>query len=86
MPINPELLDILVCPITKLPVSIVNQEMLTQLNDKISNGNLMSKDGNVITEPIDEALITSNKTTIYRVQDSIPIMLEDQGIDVAQLG
>ena len=86
MPINSQLLDLLVCPITKLPVSMVNQEMLKQLNDKISKGEITSKDGKAVTESIDEALITSNKTTIYRVQDSIPIMLEDQGIDVAQLG
>jgi uncharacterized protein YbaR (Trm112 family) len=86
MPINSQLLDILVCPVTKLPVSTVNQEMLKQLNNKIGNGEIVSKDGNAVTEAIDEALITSNKTTIYRIKDSIPIMLEDQGIDAAQLG
>jgi uncharacterized protein YbaR (Trm112 family) len=86
MPISSQLLEILVCPVTKLPLSFVNQEKLKQLNDKISNGEIVSKDGNAVTEAIDEALITSNSTTIYRVQDSIPIMLEDQGIDASQLG
>ena len=86
MPINSQLLDILVCPVTKLPVSMVNQEMLKRLNDKISNGEVVSKDGNAVTDTLDEALVTSNKTTIYRIQDSIPIMLEDQGIDASQLG
>ena len=85
MPINSQLLDILVCPVTKLPVSTLGADMLKTLNDKIGSGDIVSKDGNVITEIIDEALITSNKTTIYRVQDSIPIMLEDQGIDASQL-
>ena len=86
MPINSQLLDILVCPVTKLPVSMVNQEMLKRLNDKISNGEVVSKDGNAVTDTLDEALVTSNNTTIYRIQDSIPIMLEDQGIDASQLG
>ena len=86
MPINSQLLDILVCPVTKLPVSMVNQEMLKRLNDKISNGEIVSKDGNTVTDTLDEALVTSNNTTIYRIQDSIPIMLEDQGIDASQLG
>ena len=42
-------------------------------------------DGNVLESPLSEALITNNGNMIYRIDDGIPIMLEDQGIAADQL-
>jgi uncharacterized protein YbaR (Trm112 family) len=39
----------------------------------------------VIAEPLQEALITESSRTIYRVDDGIPVMLEEQGINTDQL-
>ena len=85
MPINRKLLDILVCPITKLPVSVVNEDKLKRLNRLVSEGELQTMDGKTITEPIQEALITSNRNMIYRIESNIPVMLEDQAISTDQI-
>tara|TARA_B100000959_G_scaffold13389_1_gene13275 strand:+ start:2266 stop:2415 length:150 start_codon:yes stop_codon:yes gene_type:complete len=37
-------------------------------------------DGTPVTEPITEALVTDNQTTIYEVEDGIPVMLEDRSL------
>jgi len=80
MPINRKLLEILVCPVTKLPVYMLDQDKLAQLNELIVKRKLLTMDGETITEPLQEALITSNKNMIYRIENNIPVMLEDQGI------
>ena len=85
MPIDRKLLDILVCPVTKLPVYLLEPAKLEKLNQLILDKKVESLDGATIEEPLQEALITSNKSTIYRIENSIPIMLEDQGIAAGQL-
>ena len=84
MTLSPQLLEILVCPVTKLPVSPLTEAQLSKLNSLIESGNAVTRDDNPVTEKIDEALITNNQKTIYRIQEGIPIMLEDQGISVEQ--
>ena len=85
MPIDRKLLDILVCPVTKQPVFPLESVLLEKLNTLVADGKIELLDGSVVSEPVQEALITRNKTTIYRVENGIPIMLEDQGIAANQL-
>ena len=85
MPINRKLLEILVCPITKLPVFILKEQKLQKLNKLISERALQTMDGESISEPLQEALITSNRNIIYRIENNIPIMLESQSIATDQI-
>jgi uncharacterized protein YbaR (Trm112 family) len=85
MTISPHLLEILVCPVTKLPVSLMSKERLLKLNDLIGSNEVNTKDGKLLSTPLLQALITSNNSTIYQVIDDIPIMLEDQAIDAKSL-
>jgi len=84
MPVDRKLLEILRCPVTKLPVNTLSKDRVRKLNQLISEGDVNYVDGSVVDKPLDEALITENDRTIYRVDDSIPIMLEDQGIPTEQ--
>ena len=85
MPINRRLLEILVCPITKLPVFMLEEQKLRQLNGLIAKGTLQTMDGESISEPLQEVLITRNKNIIYRIENNIPIMLESQSIATDQI-
>ena len=85
MPIDPKLLDILVCPITKLPVVPLDSTSLSRLNHFIKSGGVTFQNGELIEEPLEEALITNNKKTIYRIDQNIPVMLEDQAIFTDQI-
>jgi uncharacterized protein YbaR (Trm112 family) len=85
MPIKKELLDILCCPVTKQPVEMLADDKLTRLNDLIARGEIKNIDGSKVESKIDEALITTDGKTIYRIDDGIPVMLVDLGIPTDQV-
>lgn len=85
MSIDKGLLDILCCPVTKTPVKPLARDKLDILNRAIEQGEIKFRDGSVVDSPLEEALITQDGKTIYRVSDDIPIMLEDQGIAANQV-
>ncbi|MCY4223113.1 MAG: hypothetical protein OXC25_05925 [Thiotrichales bacterium] len=85
MSVDPKLLEILVCPITKVSVRMLGKQKLAVLNRAIAEGHVKHMHGAVVDAPLDEALITSDGRTVYRVDDGIPIMLEDSAIPTEQL-
>lgn len=85
MPIDAKLLEILCCPATKIPVRTLSAEKLRVLNAAVAAGTVRTLDGNAVAEALDEALVTENGTTVYRVDDGIPVMLEELGIPTHQV-
>jgi uncharacterized protein YbaR (Trm112 family) len=85
MSVDKHLLEILVCPVTKTPVKMLSKDELAILNREVENGTISYVDGNPVEGPIDEALITEDGRTLYRVTDGIPVMLEEQGISANQI-
>ena len=85
MPIDPKLLDILCCPISKQPVFPLNEEKLATVNAAIAAGQVTQADNTVVEKPLSEGLITKNKQRIYRIDDGIPVMLEEESIAVDQI-
>ncbi len=81
MPIHPELLKALVCPVTKLPVSMLDSGKLEKLNRLIDEGSIETLGGHAVTRPLTEALITRNNKTVYCIRQGVPVMREDQAID-----
>ncbi len=85
MSIDGKLLEILCCPVTKSPVIRMTASQLKNLNTEIEKGGVHMVSGQIQDVPLKEALITESSKTIYRVDDGIPVMLEDQGINTDQL-
>ena len=85
MPIDPKLLDILCCPVSKQPVFPLSEEKLATVNAAIAAGQVIQADDKVIEIPLGEGLITKNKQRIYRIDDGIPVMLEEESIAVDQI-
>jgi len=85
MPISEDLLEILCCPETKVPVEMLSSDQLTKLNAAIGAGKVASVDGDTVQKPLQEGLITTDGKTVYRIDDNIPVMLVDQGIATRQL-
>lgn len=84
MPVDGKLLEILCCPVSKTPLTVLGQDKLDKLNKAIANGEALYIDGAKITTPLPEGLVTEDGKVIYAVQDDIPVLLEEKGIGTAQ--
>ena len=84
MPVEGKLLEILCCPVSKTPLIVLAQQKLDKLNAAIESGDVLYVDGKKVSALLQEALITEDGKVIYKVQDDIPIMLEEKGIGTAQ--
>ena len=85
MPIDRKLLEILCCPVTKLPVTPLSPDQLERVNAAIADGQVNTFEGTLVNTSLSEGLITTNGTRIYRVEDDIPIMLETESIPADQI-
>lgn len=84
MPVDGKLLAILCCPVSKKPLTVLGLEKLDKLNSAIANGEALYVDGEKITQPLQEGLITDDGKVIYPVEDNIPVLLEEKGIGITQ--
>ena len=84
MPVNGKLLEILCCPVSKTPLTVLGQEKLDKLNKAIANGDALTISGEKVSDVLQEGLITEDGKVIYPVQDDIPVLLEEKGIGTTQ--
>ncbi len=85
MPIDGKLLEILCCPVSKVPLARLSASRLKKLNDAIATGGLQYVGGETVEQPLSEALVTENDKVVYPVVDGIPVLLEERGIGTTQL-
>jgi uncharacterized protein YbaR (Trm112 family) len=85
MSIDGKLLEILCCPVSKTPLTRLPASRLKTLNEAISAGTVQYVRGEIVEDPLQEALITGDSKVIYPVIDDIPILLEEKGIGTTQL-
>ena len=83
MPIDQELLEILVCPETQQSVRLADEESLSKLNAEIEARRLRDRGGDVVEAKIEEGLIREDGNILYIIDDCIPVMLVDQSIELA---
>jgi uncharacterized protein YbaR (Trm112 family) len=79
------LLDIICCPVTHLPLELMDAERLSRLNAAIAAGGIRNHGEQGIADSLAEALVTRDGRLAYPVRDGIPILLEDECIDLKQL-
>ena len=82
--IDRKLLEILCCPVTHVPLERLSPAKLGAVNRTIREKGARFSDGSPVEAELSEALVTTNGTTIYAVEDGIPIMLEDRAIPAIQ--
>lgn len=83
--VDPELLEILVCPETRKPVRLAEPELLDRVNRAIAEGRLRTKGGETVRTELEEALVREGDDLLYPVLDGIPVMLIDEGIGLDHL-
>ena len=80
-----KLLDLLVCPVTRQPLALLDGRGLQALNDAIQAGGVVRGDGSAQTESVQAALVTRDRKTVYRIDDGIPVLLAEDAIATAQV-
>ncbi|MBB1088058.1 Trm112 family protein [Lysobacter sp. SG-8] len=75
-----KLLDLLVCPTTRQPLALLDKDGLAAVNAAITAGTLRRADGALEPSPLDEALVTRDRRTVYRVDDGIPVLLAEDAL------
>ena len=85
MAIDERLLEILVCPVSRVPIKRLPKDKLAVLNRHRERNGLVRVDGSSVEKRLEEALITTDGKTVYAVESGIPVMLVDQGISAHQI-
>jgi uncharacterized protein YbaR (Trm112 family) len=79
------LLEILHCPVTHKRLGMAKPAILLAVNTAIGTGQLRNRDGEALTEPLSEALLTDDGKVLYPVADGIPVLLEGASVNMEQL-
>ena len=80
-----KLLDLLVCPVTRQPLALLDSRGLQVVNAAIANGGVLRGDGSAQQDALREALVTRDRKTLYRLDDGIPVLLAEEAIATAQV-
>lgn len=78
------LLNLLRCPVTHKSLSLARREMLGQVNTAIKAGKVSNRGGEVLAEPLAEALVTDDSKVLYPIANGIPVLLEGESISLEQ--
>ena len=82
MPIDPELLSILVCPESKQTLQEAGTDVLARLNEQVDAGTLRNRGGSAVSQPLQEGLVREDGKLLYPIEDGIPTMLVEEAIDL----
>ena len=71
----------LVCPETHSELQIADTGILEKLNKAIRAKKCVDRSGEIIEDPIDEALVrASDKNVLYPIRKGIPVLMIERGI------
>lgn len=82
MRVDPELVEILICPESRQPVALASPEQLEALNARIRAGTLRNRGGGSVEKEFEEGLIREDGRILYPVDDGIPVMLVEESIEL----
>ena len=80
--ISKQLLDILVCPISKRPLRLGSQEELDNINEGILSKTLKNSAGSVLNEAVEQVLLEDGSRLAYLLRNDIPVLIEEEAIQL----
>ena len=83
--VDPELIQILVCPESKQSLEESDADMVRGINVAVAAGTIRNRAGEVVREPLDGGLVREDGKFLYPVREGIPIMLIDEAIALSDV-
>lgn len=80
MPIDPEFLEILACPATRQRLLPLDDGLLRELNRRISDKAARTPDGRIVSQPLEEGLVTEDRTRVYPVVKGVAVLLVEEAV------
>ena len=80
MTVDPELIEILVCPETRQPVRAASDAELARVNAAVRGGTLRNRGGTKVERELSEGLVRDDGQVLFPVEDGIPSMLIEESI------
>lgn len=80
--ISQELLSILVCPETKQPLRLIDEDLLKKINKAIEQGKVVNRDGDPVSESLNGGLIREDKKIVYPIINDLPYLRIGDGIEL----
>lgn len=77
-----KLLQILVCPETKQPVTLASEKIVSELNSRIRAGSVRNRGGDAVAAEIAAGLVRQDGRVLYRIDSGIPVMLIEESIEL----
>jgi uncharacterized protein YbaR (Trm112 family) len=83
--ISPDFLAMLRCPEDHSPLTVADAALATRLNEAVTAGRLKNRAGQKLEKRLDGALVRADGQVAYPIIDEIPILLVDEGINLAEI-
>lgn len=83
--LSAEMLKLLVCPVSRLPLTAAPPALIERINGAIVRKVVCNHAGRAVEKLLDGGLVTSDGQSVYPIMDRIPILLADERIPVSQL-
>ncbi len=71
MTVDPWLLEVFRCPVTRQRLRPLPPDELDELNERIRGGGVTDAGGEPVTKPLREALVTEDGTLVYRIDHRV---------------
>ena len=81
--IDANLLDLIQCPISGQRFEIADDQLIEDLNQKITDGALRDASDQLVESALDQGLITQDGARLYPVRSGIPTLIADAAIELA---
>jgi uncharacterized protein YbaR (Trm112 family) len=78
--VAPELIALLRCPETMLPLAMADAALLAEIEQRRGRGALRDRAGKPVSERLTAGLVRADRKLIYPVRHGIPVLLVEEGI------
>ena len=85
MTFDTTLLDIVCCPVTRLPLQLLPATRAERVNALIDERRIRNRGGAVVEAGGQQWLMTRDGKLAYPIRDGIPVLLEDEAVELSQL-